>query len=270
MVGRPLSCDSQTYTCRRLEYARLCVELDACLPKVTSFEIVSPLSSEPITVEVEYEWTPPHRPQLANSTGIHAKKSARTSEITLKQNPSPHSHPIPPTDPQPSAPLPTAPIITIVEKPPNGKGKDPQPSATTNLKMKQPMVVVVTHAPDPKPPMLHETLSSNLNQQISQEKKPPDERTQILRQSPKAPLYQLTTNLIPEMNTTITNDEVCHLSKMDSLGSRNTNIPTMEETHEESSASGTAIEEHDQSPPPSPKTVKKKKGGMKNKVAKGY
>ncbi|KAG5239407.1 DUF4283 domain-containing protein [Salix suchowensis] len=60
MVGRPLSCDAQTYNCTRLEYARLCVEIDAKLPKVTSFDIVSPSSTEPITVEVEYEWMPPH------------------------------------------------------------------------------------------------------------------------------------------------------------------------------------------------------------------
>ncbi|KAJ6345150.1 hypothetical protein OIU78_007929 [Salix suchowensis] len=39
MVGRPLSCDAQTYNCQRLEFARLCVEIDATLPKVTSFEV---------------------------------------------------------------------------------------------------------------------------------------------------------------------------------------------------------------------------------------
>ncbi|KAB5569040.1 hypothetical protein DKX38_002833 [Salix brachista] len=60
MVGRPLSCDSQTYNCERLEYARLCVEINASLPKVSNFDIVSPLSTEPLTVEVEYEWMPPY------------------------------------------------------------------------------------------------------------------------------------------------------------------------------------------------------------------
>lgn len=268
MVGRPLSCDSQTYTCRRLEYARLCVELDACLPKVTSFEIVSLLSSEPITVEVEYEWTPPHCPSC-KLYGHTCKKTAQTSEVTLKQNPSPHSHPIPPTDPQPSAPTPsTAPIITIVEKPPNGKGKDPQPSATTNLKMKQPMAVVVTHAPA-QTSHASQTHSSNLNQPISQEKSHPVKDPNP-KPKPKSTTLPIDHQSHPVMNTTNTNDEVCHLSMMDSLGSRTINIPTMEETHEESSASGTPIEEHDQSPPPSPKTVKKKKGGKKNKVAKGY
>ena len=58
MIGRPLSCDEQTYNCTRLEYARLCVEIDANLPYVQDFEIESPLSAEPITVTVDYEWKP--------------------------------------------------------------------------------------------------------------------------------------------------------------------------------------------------------------------
>lgn len=58
MVGRPLSCDELTYSCTRLEYARICVEVDAALPFIHSFEIESPLSTAPITVTVEYEWKP--------------------------------------------------------------------------------------------------------------------------------------------------------------------------------------------------------------------
>jgi hypothetical protein len=58
MVGRPLSCDELTYNCTRLEYARLCVEVDAALPFIHSFEIESPLSTAPISVTVEYEWKP--------------------------------------------------------------------------------------------------------------------------------------------------------------------------------------------------------------------
>nr|TKS06524.1 hypothetical protein D5086_0000121620 [Populus alba] len=60
MVGRPLSCDESTYTCTRLEYARLCVEVDANLPFVHSFDIDCPLSSEPIKITVDYEWKPTH------------------------------------------------------------------------------------------------------------------------------------------------------------------------------------------------------------------
>nr|TKR98217.1 hypothetical protein D5086_0000205770 [Populus alba] len=58
MVGRPLSCDELTYSCTRLEYARICVEVDAALPFVHNFEIESHLSPTPITVTVEYEWKP--------------------------------------------------------------------------------------------------------------------------------------------------------------------------------------------------------------------
>jgi len=58
MVGRPLSCDEQTYNCTRLEYARVCVKIDATLPFVREFDIDSPLSVDPITVTVDYEWKP--------------------------------------------------------------------------------------------------------------------------------------------------------------------------------------------------------------------
>lgn len=59
MVGRPLSCDESTYNCIRLDYARVCVEVDASLAYVHEFEIESPLTFEPITVKVDYEWKPP-------------------------------------------------------------------------------------------------------------------------------------------------------------------------------------------------------------------
>ncbi|KAG5235270.1 DUF4283 domain-containing protein [Salix suchowensis] len=47
MVGTPLSCDEPTISCSRLDYARLCIELNASLPFVHQFEIDSPLSEEP-------------------------------------------------------------------------------------------------------------------------------------------------------------------------------------------------------------------------------
>ena len=59
MVGRPLSCDEQTYNCTRLDYARVCVEADAALPFIHQFEIESSLSADPILIQVEYEWKPP-------------------------------------------------------------------------------------------------------------------------------------------------------------------------------------------------------------------
>jgi len=59
MAGRPLSCDEQTYNCTRLDYARVCIEIDAALPLIHQFEIETPLSVEPILIQVEYEWKPP-------------------------------------------------------------------------------------------------------------------------------------------------------------------------------------------------------------------
>ncbi|XP_061955562.1 uncharacterized protein LOC133677489 [Populus nigra] len=59
MAGRPLSCDEQTYNCTRLDYARVCIEIDAALPLIHQFEIETPLFVEPIMIQVEYEWKPP-------------------------------------------------------------------------------------------------------------------------------------------------------------------------------------------------------------------
>ncbi|KAJ6316386.1 hypothetical protein OIU78_019638 [Salix suchowensis] len=58
-VGRPLSCDESTYCCTRLDYARVCIEVDAEIPYVHNFEIQSPLAVEPLHITVEYEWKPP-------------------------------------------------------------------------------------------------------------------------------------------------------------------------------------------------------------------
>ncbi|KAJ6742878.1 GLYCINE-RICH CELL WALL STRUCTURAL PROTEIN 1.8-LIKE [Salix viminalis] len=45
MVGKPLSCDEATHKCSRLEYARICVEIDADMAYVHKFEVVTPLST---------------------------------------------------------------------------------------------------------------------------------------------------------------------------------------------------------------------------------
>ncbi|KAB5514313.1 hypothetical protein DKX38_028219 [Salix brachista] len=58
MVGKPLSCDELTISGRRMDYARLCVELDASLPFVHHFKVESPLTENPLKVSVEYEWKP--------------------------------------------------------------------------------------------------------------------------------------------------------------------------------------------------------------------
>ncbi|KAJ6714827.1 ZINC KNUCKLE CX2CX4HX4C-RELATED [Salix viminalis] len=51
MVGKPLSCDELTISGKRLDYARLCIELDASLPFIHQFEVDSPLTKDPLRVE---------------------------------------------------------------------------------------------------------------------------------------------------------------------------------------------------------------------------
>ncbi|KAJ6719967.1 ZINC KNUCKLE CX2CX4HX4C-RELATED [Salix viminalis] len=58
MVGKPLASDEATIKCSRLEYARVCIEVDASVPLINHFQVVSHLSEDPITVDVSYEWKP--------------------------------------------------------------------------------------------------------------------------------------------------------------------------------------------------------------------
>jgi len=59
MVGQPLSCDELTLGCKRLDYAWLCVEVDASLPFVHKFELE--FSTTIREVHVNYEWKPKRR-----------------------------------------------------------------------------------------------------------------------------------------------------------------------------------------------------------------
>ncbi|KAF9684917.1 hypothetical protein SADUNF_Sadunf03G0000200 [Salix dunnii] len=58
MVGKPIACDVATLQCSRMDYARICIELDAAFPPVHQFQVDSSLTEDPITVEVVYEWKP--------------------------------------------------------------------------------------------------------------------------------------------------------------------------------------------------------------------
>uniref|UniRef100_A0A6N2L1H6 Uncharacterized protein n=1 Tax=Salix viminalis TaxID=40686 RepID=A0A6N2L1H6_SALVM len=55
MVGRLLSCDEQTFCCRRLDYARVYVEIDVTLPFTHGFDIITPLSKELLHIEVKFD-----------------------------------------------------------------------------------------------------------------------------------------------------------------------------------------------------------------------
>lgn len=62
VVGRPLTCDQSTYELTRLDYVRVCVELDAERPPLHKFHLQLP-GHVPLAVEVEYEWKPKRCPQ---------------------------------------------------------------------------------------------------------------------------------------------------------------------------------------------------------------
>ncbi|KAJ6397267.1 hypothetical protein OIU84_020269 [Salix udensis] len=58
MVGRPLASDEATLKGSRVEYARVCIEIEADMPLVHHFQVASTLTEEPITIDVFYEWKP--------------------------------------------------------------------------------------------------------------------------------------------------------------------------------------------------------------------
>jgi len=272
MVGRPLSCDESTYNCTRLEYARICVEIDASLPYIHGFDIDSPLSSEPIAIKVEYEWKP--------------TRCAKCSVFG-------HSCPLI------SAPAPAPdPVITV---PVQDKGKtiaiDPLPLNTdSNPSSSNPVVpttntLTVPITTNPSLPILHkDTVPAPLNpdtvlnpiQNIAPASLPP--ATPSTSQPPPTPTIEHANDLLnkthkepsPQVDASIefhhspALDTIeCMESKMDSLKSHSDAFSAVEVSAENSTASIPPNDSHADSPVPSPKTNKKKKGGRKRKEAKG-
>nr|TKR98076.1 hypothetical protein D5086_0000206770 [Populus alba] len=257
MIGRPLSCDESTYNCTRLDYARVCVEVDASLPYVHDFEIESPLTSEPITVKVDYEWKPsrcekchifghsfPITPPLqmnkgklpvTNPTPIH-----NLDILQPQMQPSTSTLPVPPT----STTMVTLSLITS-PKPPLPELSIP-PLPIEPVALAEPIV-----APQP-PPSLPPTKNPPL---------PIPTSTDILH------TIVASTNLNP-WHISILDATVCQESKMASLRSQSESSNAMETSTAET-ASMPLSESHDESPNYSPKTVRKKKGGKKHKEARG-
>ena len=64
-VGNPLYADAATESCRRISYARICVELDAKKPLIKEFLADTYNSAEgaissSTTIKVVYQWKPAH------------------------------------------------------------------------------------------------------------------------------------------------------------------------------------------------------------------
>ncbi|KAJ6917681.1 hypothetical protein NC652_019880 [Populus alba x Populus x berolinensis] len=270
MVGRPLSCDESTYTCTRLEYARLCVEVDANLPFVHSFDIDCPLSSEPIKVTVDYEWKPSH----CDKCKVFG-----------------HSCPSPPAPDIPSIPISTN----------NFTAKSPPrldaPEATTTLS--SPPVNPQHQDPIPSPSPVSPHLLLPIIQPTSRTPTPatksiPADHTSL---QPPTNALSITDTIIPILpvmevcdssndsgtdchnfdshHITVLNTTACIESKMDSLRTiSESSSATIETTADTPSASlptaSAFVQSPSPSPSPSPKTVRKKKGGRKKKEARGH
>jgi len=58
MVRRSLAYDEHTLSGTRLDYARVCVDLDASLPMVHVFQLRCRLSTKSIIITIDYEWKP--------------------------------------------------------------------------------------------------------------------------------------------------------------------------------------------------------------------
>ncbi|KAF9681425.1 hypothetical protein SADUNF_Sadunf05G0000100 [Salix dunnii] len=249
MIGRPISCDSQTYNCERLEYARLCVEIDASLPKISSFNIISPLSSDPLSVEVEYEWMPPHctsckiyghsckkprHPITSEDTLVAGTQAATTTQLPLPINTKNNN-------PNQDG------FVTVQAK---GKAKLTNPNPSSNTQPDLNPTSNPTHPPKwpshNPPPNTTDPSTSQIIPKVN-----------ILNLSEEAPLAKeqdrhhkstlpkASNEEHPPHASTEHMAENCTLSKMDSLGSQSFTKVTTEDAM---SIIGTTDDDYDQTP----------------------
>uniref|UniRef100_A0A6N2N5H3 DUF4283 domain-containing protein n=1 Tax=Salix viminalis TaxID=40686 RepID=A0A6N2N5H3_SALVM len=121
MVGTPLSCDEPTHNCSRQEYARICVEIDAKLPYVHQFEVLTSLSTSPIPIQVDYEWKPARCSTCKRRSNSGARpptgegRKRLVAHTNLHTTPNPHSsqnRPVPGAKPNPQNASPDPPDIS--------------------------------------------------------------------------------------------------------------------------------------------------------------
>jgi len=269
MVGRPLSCDESTYNCIRLDYALVCVEVDASLPYVHEFEIDSPLTSEPITVKVDYEWKPSrcekchifgHSCPIATASLPNTGKLPVTNTITM------HT-PVFPITQTPAVPSPSTQLLSPVAiPPPNPLSAPPQNNTESSIPPLPPASI----------PSLPPASANPSVESISFKQLPPHNHTQLPIPIPadnrlidEKHSEEGSTD-IPTQHQPVLDTTICLESKMASLQSNSASSSACEaSTAETSTVSPPFSESHDDSPQPSPKTVQKKRGGKKRKEAKG-
>jgi len=286
MVGKPLSCDESTYNCTRLEYARLCVEIDASLPYVSEFEIESTLSPEPINIKVEYEWKPSRCEKCSifgHSCLVTPVPAPTTVPVPIPIldkgkhiaiDPIHNQHMIP--DPYPSASTSdTTPLLPIINTlPSTTTATSPQSIiAPASLPSLHPLHSGpnMPNAPSATDSTIH-PMEQPHSQPTTQPPTIPNDPTSTAQPNPDcSPILQsnpdpitLNTLLFQPLDTT-----TCMESKMASLQSQSDASSAIEVSAETSTTSVPPSESHDDSPTPSPKTVRKKKGGRKGKEVKG-
>ncbi|KAJ6752574.1 hypothetical protein OIU85_002939 [Salix viminalis] len=224
MVGRPLSCDSLTYNCKRLEYARLCVEIDAGLPKVSNFEIVSPLSSEPITVEVEYEWMPPYCAKC-KIYGHSCKKTTQAIPALTNEQPNTLAATTPVTLPTINTTQNPQPIVSNPSKTTKNNHHDHTIASTS------------THTVTPQNPKSQSNTIPNPIPATAQAQNPPlgSHKPSHNQNFSSAQIAKGKHVAIVTFNHNV---EHCLVNKMDSIGSQSSHTASADVTQEESTASG--------------------------------
>jgi hypothetical protein len=83
MVGRSLACDEQTLSGTWLDYAKVCVELNASLSMVHVFQLRCRLFMELIIIMVDYEWNPGAY-EICKVFGHLCKASIKASNLSAK------------------------------------------------------------------------------------------------------------------------------------------------------------------------------------------
>ncbi|KAG6794317.1 hypothetical protein POTOM_003562 [Populus tomentosa] len=258
MVGRPLSCDEQTYNCTRLEYARVCVEIDATLPYVQNFEIESPLSAEPITVTVDYEWKP-SRCEKCHVFGHSCLPIAAPAKIDKGKG---IESLAPQTNTTPSLPITNEPLLPCADPSSSTVHLPIISCLTTHIANTTTIAPPSTSPPSspkthcPQPPLDQQPTSNTIPTTLPSNPIPTSAVTHdppALHVPSNGPTPNPTTMLPIVMDTA-----PCQESRMASLGTTSDSSQTATDATNETSSN--FIANDDASPSSSPKTVRKKKG----------
>ena len=86
MIGKPIQADKMTASRRCITYARICIEVDASEDWITSFELEDVNGKNPITIQVESQWTPTRCPQCKCFGHNYITKS-RTQKTFITSGP---------------------------------------------------------------------------------------------------------------------------------------------------------------------------------------